>query len=65
MSEVWRRATVRIPGVDSELASAVDFGAIAVYTCSESCAPTAAAKEEGISAAYAEEIVLVHPPLNA
>lgn len=51
--------------VDSELASAVDFGAIAVYTCSESCAPTAAAKEEGISAAYAEEIVLVHPPLNA
>ena len=51
--------------VDSELASAVDFGAIAVYTCSESCAPPAEAKEEGVSAAYAEEIVLVHPPLNA
>jgi pre-rRNA-processing protein TSR4 len=62
--------------VDSELASAVDFGTMAVYTCSKSCALTAGGHAErsddgtaeGIpemSAAYAEEIVLVHPPLNA
>ena len=53
--------------VDSELASAVDFGTMAVYTCSKSCAPpqTESAAGEDASAAYAEEIVLVHPPLNA
>ena len=68
--------------IDSELASAVDFGSIAVYTCSASCAlggggPTG--EQEGgvnssvtrgvgegeVSEAYAEEVVLVHPPLNA
>ena len=62
-------------GVDSELASAVDFGSIAVYTCSASCSlgggggdPGAAAGSGaggGLSAAYAEEVALVHPPLNA
>jgi len=52
--------------VDSELASAVDFGTMAVYTCSKSCSPPEeGAAGEGVSAAYAEEIVLVHPPLNA
>ena len=52
--------------VDSELASAVDFGTMAVYTCSKSCSPPEEGAEgEGVSAAYAEEIVLVHPPLNA
>ena len=59
--------------VDSELASAVDFGSIAVYTCGASCAlsgcPTGeeegAGGKEGLSEAYAEEVVLVHPPLNA
>jgi|TARA_B110000238_G_scaffold103622_1_gene112784 pre-rRNA-processing protein TSR4 len=57
--------------VDCELASAVDFGSIAVYTCSRSCAPPETKKEGGeqtvseISEAYAEEVALVHPPLNA
>ena len=53
--------------VDSELASAVDFGTMAVYTCSKSCAPprTESAAGEDVSVAYAEEVVLVHPPLNA
>ena len=53
--------------VDSELASAVDFGTMAVYTCSKSCAPPPGESQAGedVSVAYAEEIVLVHPPLNA
>jgi len=56
--------------VDSELNSAVDFGSIAVYTCAKSCAPPASDGTRGVAAdgkseAYAEECVLVHPPLNA
>ena len=56
--------------VDSELNSAVDFGSIAVYTCARSCAPPAHDGTRGVAAdgkseAYAEECVLVHPPLNA
>ena len=56
--------------VDSELNSAIDFGSIAVYTCSRSCAPAASDGTRGMnvdgkSEAYAEECVLVHPPLNA
>ena len=56
--------------VDSELNSAIDFGSIAVYTCSRSCAPAASDGTRGMNAdgkseAYAEECVLVHPPLNA
>ncbi len=60
-------------GVDSELHSALDFGSVAVFTCAASCAPPeeepggagAPAGADGTSAAYAEEIVLVHPPMNA
>jgi hypothetical protein len=40
---------------------------MAVYTCSKSCAPPPGESQAGedVSVAYAEEIVLVHPPLNA
>ena len=34
----------------------LDFGSIAVYTCSKSCA---------LDGEYAEEFVLVHPPMNS
>ena len=60
--------------VDSELHSAADFGSAAVYTCSKSCAPPDPGEDgcvvglDGdleVSGAYAEEVVLVHPPLNA
>ena len=58
--------------VDSELASAVDFGSIAVYTCGASCAlgglegdGAVGVGAGGLSEAYAEEVALVHPPLNA
>ena len=34
----------------------LDFGSIAVYTCSKSCA---------LDVEYAEEFVLVHPPMNS
>ena len=36
--------------------SSLDFGSIAVYTCSKSCA---------LEGEYAEEYVLVHPPMNS
>lgn len=36
--------------------SSLDFGSIAVYTCSQSCA---------LEGEYAEEYVLVHPPMNS
>ena len=36
--------------------SSLDFGSIAVYTCSKSCA---------LDGEYAEEYVLVHPPMNS
>ena len=36
--------------------SSLDFGSIAVYTCSTSCA---------LDGEYAEEYVLVHPPMNS
>jgi pre-rRNA-processing protein TSR4 len=55
--------------VDSELHSALDFGTIAVYTCGASCelsgGVSGGVDVSGVSAAYAEEVVLVHPPLNA
>ena len=51
--------------VDSELQSAVDFGSIAVYTCSKSCKLTVKTETKDESVAYAEEVALVHPPLNA
>ena len=51
-------------GVDAESDSALDFGSIAVYTCSKSCAPVACDEGDDRTGAYAEEYVLVHPPLN-
>ena len=36
--------------------TSLDFGSIAVYTCSKSCA---------LDGEYAEEYVLVHPPMNS
>lgn len=50
--------------VDAESDYALDFGSIAVYTCSKSCAPIECDEASQKSGAYAEEYVLVHPPLN-
>jgi len=50
--------------IDAEGDYALDFGSIAVYTCSKSCAPIECDPVAQKSGAYAEEYVLVHPPLN-
>jgi len=51
-------------GVDVESDFALDFGSIAVYTCSKACPPTSCDENSRKSGAYAEEYVVVHPPLN-
>ena len=51
-------------GQDAEASESLDFGTIAVYTCSASCDPRRGLpEEEGLSGAYAEEFVWVLPPL--
>jgi len=51
-------------GVDAESDYALDFGSIAVYTCTRSCAPVPCDELNRRTGAYAEEYVVVHPPLN-
>ena len=51
-------------GVDAESDYALDFGSVAVYTCSKSCAPVPCDETNRRTGAYAEEYVVVHPPLN-
>jgi pre-rRNA-processing protein TSR4 len=51
-------------GVDAENDYALDFGSIAVYTCSKSCPPVPCDETSKKTGAYAEEYVVVHPPLN-
>ena len=51
-------------GVDSESDYALDFGSMAVYTCSKSCPPIECDEVGRRTGAYAEEYIVVHPPLN-
>lgn len=51
-------------GIDAESDYSLDFGSIAVYTCSRSCPPVECDEARRRTGAYAEEYVVVHPPLN-
>jgi hypothetical protein len=47
-------------GIDASDAAGLDFGTVAVYSCSNSCALL----PDGERCAYAEEFVFVQPPAS-